>query len=236
MPSKKLLFETGTKKIYEGNSENQLILSFTDTVVTLDGGENGKVRNKASMSNAISTVVFEYLESYNILTHFIAKDGEKEMIVKNMDLLPLDIIVANGTDKDLSKRFGFKDGEVLESPVIEYYFESEKLKKTLVNDSHLTALGIISQEDVYQLGRSVAKVNAVLKSFFERRGLFLAKIHLRFGMCEGSQLLGNEVSPDTCVFWKMNEDNSLDREAYQLIKVNSGEVYKNLYNLIAGGV
>ena len=165
MASKKLLDEVGAKKIYEGESEDQLILTFNDNMVD----SQGKVRGKAAKNNDISSQIFEYLESYNVMTHFISKLSEKEMKVRKSEILPLDIIVYNAVDKNLGKRFGMSEGSLLSSPIIEYYYKNELLKNPIVNESHINALNLIVQDEVHYLGRTVAKVNAVLKSFVERR-------------------------------------------------------------------
>jgi phosphoribosylaminoimidazole-succinocarboxamide synthase len=145
LSNKKLLDEVGSKKIYEGDSEDRLILSFNDSMVDADGNLKGKVKGKAAKNNDISSQIFEYLESYNVMTHFISKLSDKEMQVKKSEILPLEIIVSNAVDKSLSKRFGMEEGSLLNAPIVEYYYKNEKLKNPIVNESHINALN----KDVY---------------------------------------------------------------------------------------
>jgi len=231
LASRKLLYDAGVKKVYAGDSDDQLIVAFTDNIMSGDGKADGKVKGKASNNNIISSQIFEYLSSYNILTHFISQYSEKEMQVKNLDIIPIDIIIANGADKSLYKRFGFENGAILGAPVIEYYYNNEKLKKPMVNESHISALGLITQEEIHLFNRIIAKTNAVLKSFFERRNLFLAELHLKIGRYKGNLYIGDEISPDTCKFWGIGDD---DTDSYKVDKTNQAEVYKKLVDKLLG--
>jgi phosphoribosylaminoimidazole-succinocarboxamide synthase len=234
LANKKLLYETGAKKVYEGESNDQVLFVFNDIVIAADGSQKGKVKGKAAMNNTVSSQIFEYLESYNILTHFISKVNEKEMQVKKTEVLPINIIISNATDKNLSKRFGLEDGELLSSPIIEYYYENEKFKNPLVNESHLRALKLITEEEVHYLERTISKTNVVLKSFFERRNLILVRLNLQLGRYKGHLLVGDELTADTCQFWGTDSEKSLDKDLYNVDKCNIEEIYKNLYNQITG--
>lgn len=232
MASKKLIDEVGAKKIYEGESEDRLILAFNDSIVDADGNLTGKVKGKAAKNHDISSQIFEYLESYNVMTHFISKLSDKEMQVKKSEILPLEIIVSNAVDKSLSKRFGMEDGSLLNAPVVEYYYKNEKLKNPIVNESHINALNLIGQEEVHYLGRTVAKVNAVLKSFFERRNMILVELRITLGRYKSYLLVGDEISPDTCKFWSIDNENNIDKDVYNYDKGKVEEIYQNIVNQI----
>jgi phosphoribosylaminoimidazole-succinocarboxamide synthase len=231
LASKKLLYDVGIKKVYAGDSDDQLVIAFTDILMSSDGKANGKVKGKAVSNTIISTQIFEYLSSYNILTHFISKISDKEMQVKNLDIIPIDIIISNAADKVLCKRFGFEKGAVLNAPVIECYYKNEKLKNPMVNESHISALGLVTQEEIHLFSRIIAKTNAVLKSFFERRNLFLAELHLKIGRYRGNLYIGNEITPDTCKFWGISED---DKDNYIMEKNSQSDVYKQLVEKLLG--
>ena len=188
MPKRKLLIDAGTKKIYSENSDDDLIVVFNDNLPDVDGKANGKVKGKGSLNGLVSAQIFEYLESHNILTHFISKHADKEIQVKNIDMLPIEVVIYNAADKILSKKYGFEESTALSVPVIEYIYLNEKLKNPVVNDTHLGALNILSPEELIFFCRMIAKTNAVLKSFFERRHLFLAKLQLSIGRSKGKSL------------------------------------------------
>ena len=235
MSSKKLLDEAGAKKIYEGESEDQLILAFNDNLIDTDGKLIGKIRGKGAKNNDISSQIFEYLESYNVLTHFISKLSDKEMQVKKSEKLPLTIIASNAVDKSLSKRFGMEEGSLLKSPVVEYYYNNDKLKNPILNESHINALNLISQEEIHYLGRTVAKVNAILKSFFERRKMILVELRLTLGRYKNYLLVGDELSPDTCKFWSINGDNNIDKDVFHYDKGKVEDIYKKIVTQIGVG-
>jgi phosphoribosylaminoimidazole-succinocarboxamide synthase len=235
LASKKLLDEIGAKKLYEGKSEDQLILSFNDNIVDTDGKIKGKLKGKGSKNNDISCQIFEFLESYNIMTHFISKLNDKEMRVKKSELLPLNIIVFNAVDKNLGKRFGLEEGTRLDAPIIEYYYKNVKLKNPIVNGSHINALNLVGQEEIHYLGRTVAKVNAVLKSFFERRNLVLVELSMTLGRYKNYLLVGDEISPDTCKFWGIENENNIDKSIYRDDKGKIDDIYKKIVTLIGAG-
>lgn len=232
MAGRKLLYEAGAKKVYDGDSEDQLIVTFTDQLLPNHGGNAGKIKGKGSMNNTISSQIFEYLESYNVMTCFLSKIGDKEMQIKNTEILPFDIIILNAGNKNLSKRFGIEEGEVLNAPVIEYYYRNEKLKLPMVNESHLTALGLISQEEIHYLNRTIPKVNAILKSYFERRNMVLASLQLSLGRYKGYLVIADEISPDTCQFWGIDGDTNINKDMFRMDKGPAEEVYNNIVKQI----
>jgi phosphoribosylaminoimidazole-succinocarboxamide synthase len=232
LASRNLLDEMGAKKIYEGDSEDQLILTFNDNLVDDNGNVKGKVKGKAAINNDISSQIFEYLESYNVMTHFISKMSDKEMQVKKSELLPLKIIISNAADRSLSKKFGIKEGEILTAPIIEYYYKNDKLKNPIVNESHMNALNLIEQEEVHFLGRTVVKVNAVMKSFFERRNMILSELRLSLGRYKGYLLVGDEISLDTCNFWRVDAENNIDKDIFNYENGKTDKIYQNIVNQI----
>jgi phosphoribosylaminoimidazole-succinocarboxamide synthase len=138
--------------------------------------------------------------------------------------------------KNLSRKYGFAEGTMLSVPVIEYHYKNEKLKNPMVNETHLGALDLISQEEVIIFNRMIAKTNAVLKTYFERRGLFLVELHLSFGRYKGNLYIGDEISPDTCQFWGINGEDNFDKELYRQEKANSDIPYKKIVERLKGSI
>ena len=235
MASRKLLDEVGAKKIYEGESDDQLIFAFNDNMVDADGNVKVKVKGKAAKNNDISSQIFEYLESYNVMTHFGKKLSDKEMQVKKSELLPLKIVISNAIEKNLSKRFGIAEGSLLDSPIIEYFYKNDKLKNPVVNESHMNALNLIGHEEVHFLGRTVVKVNAVLKSFFERRNMILSELKLALGRYRGYLVVADEISPDTCNFWSVDNENNINKDVFCPDKGKPEVIYKSIVQQIGVG-
>jgi phosphoribosylaminoimidazole-succinocarboxamide synthase len=235
LASRKLLDEVGAKKIYEGESEDQRILIFNDNMIDSEGNLKGKVKGKAAKNNNISSQVFEYLESYNVMTHFVSQLNEKEMLVKKCESLPLRIVISNAVEKNLGKKFGISEGTLLPAPIVEYYYKNDKLKNPLVNESHMNALNLIGEEEVHFLGRTVVKVNAVLKSFFERRNMILSELTLSLGRYRGYLLVVDEISPDTCKFWYIDNENNVDFNLFRYDKGKPDKIYNNIVENIGLG-
>ena len=234
LADKKLLYESRAKKIYETDSEDQLIQEFNDNVVLRDGEKKGKVKGKASINNTISAHLFEYLESYNILTHYLAKDSEKEMLIKRTEVIPVEVIIRNYVTGDLSKRFDMEEGMLLPAPVSEYYFLESKLKDPMINESHMVALQLCNQEEAYSITKSAFKINAILKAFFERRNITLAEINIRFGKYKGHVIAVDEISPDVCRLWNAETNEKLDIDRFILNLGNVERGYQEIHNRLMG--
>jgi len=230
----KLIEDLISKKIYEGESEDQLIQVFTDYAVS--GGKDGmdKVKGKAIMNNAISSHLFEYLESYNVMTHFLSKLSDKEMVIKKAEKLPFLVDVTNMASGKLARRIGFENGTLLENPIVEIYLENDKLKNPMVNESHLLALNIISKDEILSINRILQKVNAVLKSFFERRDMHFVQITLRFCRYRGHMVIGDEMTPDTCHLWDIQTNEHLDLSRYSGKLNNIEGLYRKVHDKILG--
>ena len=230
----KLIEDLISKKIYEGESDDQLIQVFTDYAMLGNKDGKDKVKGKAIMNNAISSHLFEYLESYHVMTHFLSKKSDKEMLIKNSERLPFFVVVSNMASGKLAKRIGFENGALLENPIIEFYLESDKLKNPMVNESHLLALNIINKDEVLSVTRILQKVNAVLKSFFERREVHFVGITLKFCRHKGHMVIGDEMTPDTCHLLDIQTNEHLKLDRYSGKLENVEELYKRIHDKILG--
>ena len=234
MASKKALYEDESKKVFETDADDQLMLSFTDTIISLDGKKKGKMRGKGNINNAIAAHLFEYLESFHIRTHFISKINEREMQIRKTEKIPISVKINNFATADLTKRFGFEKNATLPVPVVEYYYEQEKLNNPVINDTHAASLGIASEDDMRTIMHDSLKINALLKPFFERRNINLVGLTLSFGKYKGRIVLTSAIIPDTCHLWDLDTSDNLDRARYdgELAKVS--DAYKEVFARIIG--
>jgi len=234
MASKKILREDGIKKIFEASREDQLLLEFTDNFVTADGEKKGKIKGKSHYNTDMSVHLSEYLESYHIMTHFISRESENELYVKKSEELPVEFVITNVASGSICRRFGLEETTVLEAPIIEYYYENEKIKNPLINDSHLVALKLASAEEVRSIVRILPKVNAVLKSFFDRRKLQLVELRVKFGKSKGHIILSGDLILENFKLWDLEtrEKYDIDRFASNLAKLE--EIYQIIQNRVMG--
>lgn len=211
MKKKKKIYEGRTKKLYETDDSEQLILEFTDGKTIYDGEDRYDVKGKGVINNQISSHLFEYLEGFHIPTHFIKTISQREMLIRRFDRIPIVIMIHNLAAGSLCQRFGLERGNTLEYPITEYFLKDSERRNPMINASHAIAFGYVKSEEIRTIDRFSAKVNAVLKSFFSRRGLALIDFKLEFGHYKNKIILGDEMSPDTCRFWDLNTNEMFDK-------------------------
>ncbi|HQV32887.1 MAG TPA: phosphoribosylaminoimidazolesuccinocarboxamide synthase [Calditrichia bacterium] len=187
MEMKELIGEGLNKKIYATNQSDQVIYAYNDK----------KKGDKTEVNTAVSGFLFEYLESYNVPTHFVKTIDSKSFAARKLELIPMSIQVHNIADEDLGNRFGLESGKVLEFPIVEMYFRKDGGEEHLINEYHAYALGLCDRKEMTSISRIATKVNAVLKSFFDRRKLRLVNFRLEFGRAGSQIYLADELSLDT---------------------------------------
>ncbi|RMI26240.1 MAG: phosphoribosylaminoimidazolesuccinocarboxamide synthase [Calditrichaeota bacterium] len=199
MDIKELLVEGTTKKVHATSQSDQVIVEFHEKA----SGKGAKkaAAEKAAVNNAVSSFLFEYLESFNVPTHFVKKLDEKSFLANRMDMIPMIVAVYNIASKDLAERLGIEEGKVLEFPIVEMYYKDAKRKFPMINEYHAYALGLCDRKEMTSITRIATKVNAVLKSFLERKQLRLVRLQMEFGRQQHQIVLGDEISLDTMLIW-----------------------------------
>jgi phosphoribosylaminoimidazole-succinocarboxamide synthase len=213
---KKKYYEGKAKILYETDNEDLLIQEFKDDATAFDGAKKGKIKGKGVINNQISSHLFNYLESYHIPTHFVKVHSDNAMIVKNLQMIPIEVVMRNIATGSLVKRYGAKDGQELEHPVLEYYLKDDAKHDPLINEHHIVAFGHATADELKLIQRYAQKTNAVLKSFFYRRNLLLVDFKIEFGRSKlGKIVLGDEISPDTCRLWDNETGEKLDKDRFR---------------------
>jgi phosphoribosylaminoimidazole-succinocarboxamide synthase len=212
---KGLLYEGKAKKLYLTENENLLIQEFKDDATAFNGAKKGVIAGKGEYNCSISTILFEYLESYHVTTHFVRRLSPTEMLVNRLDIIPLEAVMRNIAAGSLVKKLPFQEGAVIEHPIFELYLKNDKLGDPPVNEHHVFALKLARPEEVRLIFRLTSKVNAILKSYFERRGLMLVDFKLEFGRDQGELVLADEISPDTCRIWDRKTHKKLDKDRFR---------------------
>lgn len=215
MEKKELLYEGKAKRLYTTDKENLLIQEFKDDATAFDGAKKGKIPHKGEINNSISSFLFEYLDSYHIPTHFVRKLSATEMLVKQLTIIPIEVVIRNVATGSLTRRYEIPEGTVLEYPILEHYLKNDKLGDPLINEYHAYAFGLATPEEMRSISRVASKVNAILKSFFDRRGLILVDFKLEFGKFNDGIMLGDEISPDTCRIWDKKTNKKLDKDRFR---------------------
>ncbi len=228
----KLLIEGKVKKVYSTNEPDYLILHFTDNVAGVRSGEERIIKNKGTYNNAISSFLFKLLGGYHIRTHFVDVLKPDEMLVRKLDIIPITVEVWNFAGGSFSKRYGIAKGEALNRPVVEFYLKNSKLRNPMITADHACAFGYAKPEEMQTIDRTVRKVNAVLKSFFDRRKFKLINFKLEFGRYQDKIFLSDEISPDTFSLVDMKDGETKNKAPLNLATDKITAAYEELKNRI----
>ncbi len=229
-----VIFDGPSKKILKCDRDDQIVLDFIDAESVFDNEKKAKFKKKGALRKCITETIYSFLESYNIPNHFIKEENETGLRVKKLDMIPLAVVIRNVTSGSLCKRFNLKEGLALKYPVIEYYLKNKELNHPFISESHAYAFGYAAPEEMKHIARLASKVNAVLKSFLERRKLKLISYKLEFGRYLNQVYLGDEITPDTSSLWHIEADNSFNKKYFNFENSKANEAYNEIYQRILG--
>ena len=215
MKQGKLIYEGKAKKVYVTDDPDLYIQEFKDDATAFNAKKRGTIAEKGVVNNRISCVLFAYLEDKGVRTHLVEQLDDRRMLVKKLEIIPIEMTVRNITAGGISKLLGIEEGIVLREPVLEYHYKRDDLDDPLMNEHHVLALGIATRDELRFLDETSLKVNAALQEFFLKRGLNLVDFKLEFGRHKGQVLLGDEISPDTMRLWEVGTNRKMDKDRFR---------------------
>ena len=215
MKKGKQLYEGKAKIIYATEDPDLIIQYFKDDATAFNAAKKGTIAEKGVMNNKISTKVFEFLASQGIPTHFEKNLSDREMLVKKVEIVPIEVIIRNKAAGSLCRLLGLKEGMSLASPVLEFCYKRDDLGDPLINESHIRALKMAGDQDVETIKKYTLKINELLTRFFANLGLELIDFKLEFGRYKGKIILADEISPDTCRLWEIGTGKKLDKDRFR---------------------
>lgn len=230
-----MLYEGKAKRVYKTNDENRYIIEYKDDATAFNGLKKGTIVNKGIMNNQISAKLFEMLEHGGIKTHMVKKLNEREVLVKKVEIIPLEVLVRNYAAGSLSKRLGLEEGLKLPVTVLEFCYKNDALGDPMINEYHVEAMNIATQEEIEIIKKMSLRINDMLCDYMAKRGIILVDFKLEFGRTpEGEILLADEISPDTCRLWDSKTHEKLDKDRFRrdLGKVEEG--YQEAVRRIVG--
>ncbi|MEG0051043.1 MAG: phosphoribosylaminoimidazolesuccinocarboxamide synthase [Terrisporobacter sp.] len=211
-----LLYEGKAKQIYSTENQNEFIVYYKDDATAFNGEKKAEIASKGILNNKISTIMFEELAKEGIESHFIKSISDREMLVKKVEILPLEVIVRNITAGSFCKRYGVKEGIVLDAPTFEMSYKNDEFGDPLLNDDHAVALKLATREELAFLRTKTLKINEIMKRLFLKMDLKLVDFKLEFGKdVDGNIILADEISPDTCRLWDVNTNEKLDKDRFR---------------------
>lgn len=216
MEKRKQLYEGKAKKVYATDNPELLIVSYKDDATAFNGLKKGTISGKGVINNQMSNMLMQKLEKNGVPTHFVEELSERETVVKKVTIVPLEVIVRNIAAGSFSKRYGVPEGKVFEKPTVEFSYKNDDLGDPLINDYHAIAIDVATEAEIGKIKEYALKVNDFLKSFWSECGVTLVDFKLEFGKTsDGTIILADEISPDTCRLWDSKTGEKLDKDRFR---------------------
>lgn len=229
-----MLYEGKAKRVFTTDQEGTYLVQYKDDATAFNGEKKGQIEDKGIINNRLSALFFQALEPAGIPTHFLELLNDREMLVRKLEMIPLEVVVRNIAAGSLAKRLGVDEGLELTRPVVELYYKDDALGDPLVNESHALAMGWADLDDLKEIQELGLKVNTELQKILDKAGILLVDFKLEFGKADGRVLLGDEISPDTCRFWDKETREKLDKDRFRRDLGKVEEAYVEVYRRVKG--
>ena len=216
MTKKEQLYEGKAKKVFATEDPSLLIVSYKDDATAFNGLKKGTIAGKGVINNRMSNALMRLLEKKGIPTHYVKELSDRDTLVKKVSIVPLEVIVRNIAAGSFSKRYGVEEGLQFSSPTIEFSYKNDALGDPLINEYHIAAIGLADASEIYTIKRYAFAVNEILKEFWASCGVMLVDFKLEFGkLADGTIVLADEISPDTCRLWDSVTKEKLDKDRFR---------------------
>lgn len=230
-----LLYEGKAKKVYATNDPDLVIVSYKDDATALDGLKKGTIAGKGVVNNKMSNYLCRLLEKQGVPTHFEEELNDRETVVKKVSIVPLEVIIRNISAGSFAKRYGVEEGIVFTEPTVEFSYKNDDLHDPLINSYHALALGLATKNEIEEIKTMAFKINDILKAYFLSLNVKLVDFKLEFGRLKnGSIVLADEISPDTCRFWDADTNEKLDKDRFRRDMGGVEEAYNEMMKRVFG--
>ena len=228
------LYEGKAKILYATEDPQLVIQYFKDDATAFNAQKRGTIVDKGVCNNKIASHLFQKLEEAGVPTHFVKQLSDREMLVKRVQIIPLEVTIRNITAGGMSRSLGIDEGIVLKQPVFEWHYKSDALGDPLINDDHIFALELATPQELETIRQLSFKVNDALKAYFAARRIDLVDFKLEFGRCHSQILLADEISPDTCRFWEQGTKKKLDKDRFRRDLGDVEAAYQEMLKRVLG--
>jgi len=224
-----LLYEGKAKTVYETDDPELLLVYFKDDATAGNGAKHGTIKDKGVINNKISAFFFKLLKDRGVKSHFVEMVGQREMLVRKLDMIKLEIIVRNIVAGSLVGRLGLPEGTQLPVPVIEYDYKSDELGDPMLNRWHIMALNLAKIDEMNTIEHMALATNTILRETLKAKNVDLIDFKLEFGRTpDGEILLADEISPDNCRFWDTETHEKLDKDRFRQDLGGVEEAYQEI--------
>ena len=210
------LYEGKAKKVYATDDPEVVIVSYKDDATAFNGLKKGTITGKGAINNRMTNNLMRRLEAKGVPTHYIEELSDRETAVKKVSIVPLEVIVRNISAGSFAKRYGVEEGIVFDAPTIEFSYKNDDLHDPLINSYHAVALKLATWDEIDTIKKYAFQVNDFLKKTLAECGVTLVDFKLEFGkVADGSIVLADEISPDTCRLWDAKTHEKLDKDRFR---------------------
>ena len=232
MARRRQIYEGKAKILYEGPEPGTLIQYFKDDATAFNAQKKGTINGKGVLNNRISEHLFTLLGHIGIPTHFIRRLNMREQLIRQVEIVPIEVVVRNVVAGSLSKRLGIEEGQQLPRTIVEYYYKDDALGDPMVTDEHILAFGWAQQEELHDMADMAIRVNDFLSGLFAGIGIRLVDFKLEFGRIYDNEfsriILADEISPDGCRLWDMASGEKLDKDRFRRDLGGEVEAYQEV--------
>ena len=229
------LYEGKAKKVYATNDPNLVIVDYKDDATAFNGEKKGTISGKGCINNRMKKYMFGMLEKEGVPTHLVEEISDRETIVKKVSIVPLEVIIRNVAAGSFSKRMGVEEGRKLLTPILEFSYKNDDLGDPFINDYYALALGLATKEEIDTIAKYAFKVNEFMVNFFKKLNIDLIDFKIEFGKTpDGTIILADEISPDTCRFWDSTTHEKLDKDRFRRDMGGVEEAYQEIMKRLMG--
>ena len=229
------LYEGKAKKVFATNDENLCIVSYKDDATAFNGLKKGTIMGKGAINNRVTNHLMKLLEKNGIPTHFVEELSDRETVVKKVSIVPLEVIVRNIAAGSLAKRLGLEEGTKMSRTVLEFCYKDDALGDPMVNDYHILAMGFATEEELKLISDYSLKINKILSDYLKEVKNELIDFKLEFGKTsDGTIVLADEISPDTCRFWDSTTGEKLDKDRFRRDLGGVEDAYNEILKRLLG--
>ena len=226
----KMLYEGKAKQVFATENPEEVIVRFKDDATAFNAQKRGSFDLKGEMNNAITTLIFEYLQEKGIPTHFIKQLNEREQLVRKVSIIPLEMVVRNYAAGSMAQRLGVEEGIKSLVTSFDICYKKDELGDPLINDFHAIFLGAATKEELDEMYALTNKINELLKELFDKMNIILVDFKIELGKTsDGKIILADEISPDTCRLWDKDTMKKLDKDRFRRDLGEVTEAYVEIY-------
>ena len=235
MEKREQIYEGKAKKVYATDDPDYCIVSYKDDATAFNGLKKGTILGKGAINNRVTNHLMHLIEQSGIPTHYVQELNDRETIVKRVQIIPLEVIVRNLAAGSMAKRLGLEEGLELKKPVLEFSYKKDELGDPMVNDDHILALAYATEEELEVIKGYAQRVNEILSAYLAEAGIRLVDFKLEFGKTsDGTIVLADEISPDTCRFWDIITNEKLDKDRFRRDLGQVEDAYQEILRRLLG--